>query len=103
MNIINGKTFKGNSIVVVNGRVIVDGKQVDVGDVSNGILKIEVTGTLSSLDADGSVTCQDVKGDVDAGGSVSCGNVGGYVDAGGSVRCGTVGGYIDAGGSVRHG
>ena len=38
------------------------------------------------VDAGGSVTCNDVHGDVDAGGSVRCGNVSGDVDAGGSVH-----------------
>jgi len=116
---INGKTYKGNNVTVINNRVIIDGKDVtDKEAVKDGILTVKVEGVLDSLttdgdvvaglvkgniDAGGSVSCDDVDGDVDAGGSVNCGNVGGDVDAGGSVNCGKVGGDVDAGGSVRHG
>lgn len=99
---INGKTYKGNNIKVVNDKVWVDGKRVDGEPDRKNILHIEVTGTLNNLDADGSVTCQDVYGNVDAGGSVQAGNVGKSVDAGGSVNCGNVGGDVDAGGSVNY-
>jgi hypothetical protein len=100
--IINGKTYEGSNIKVVNEKVWIDGKRVDAEPDSKSILHIEVTGTLHNLDAGGSVTCQDVAGYVDAGGSVHSGNIGGDVDAGGSVHCGKVGGNIDAGGSVSH-
>lgn len=118
VTIINGKRYEGSSVVVTNGRVIIDGKEVtDKDAVKDGILKIKVEGVLQNLttdanveagliqgnvDAGGSVSCDDVEGDVDAGGSVNCGNVGGNVDAGGSVNAGKVGGDVDAGGSVIH-
>lgn len=101
---INGKTYSGSkSVVVKNSQVYVDGKKVDHGTVENGILEVKVTGVLESLEADGSVTCDDVHGTVQAGGSVTCDNVGGTVQAGGSVTCDNVAGSIMAGGSVRHG
>lgn len=116
---INGKTYKGNNVTVINHRIIIDGVEVNDKDaIQNNRLTIKVEGVLDELktdgdvvaqlvkgtvDAGGSVSCDNVEGNVDAGGSVNCGNVGGDVDAGGSVNCGKVGGDVDAGGSVRHG
>lgn len=116
-----GKSFSANSLSIVGGRVLVDGKEVSVDGVTGTntrelIIRIE-NGSIGELKADGSVNCSDVtgsvdaggsiscdkvSGNVDAGGSVSCGDVTGDVDAGGSVRCGKVGGSVDAGGSIRH-
>lgn len=118
---INGRIYSGNNITMVDGRVIVDGK-----DVTNEfdyplpkVVEIKViTGTIENLITDASVTCgditgnveaggsvtsQNVGGDIDAGGSVNCKDVQGSVDAGGSISCGKVGGCVEAGGSVRHG
>lgn len=101
---INGITYKGSkSIRVENSTVYIDGKKVDHGETKNSILEIHVTGTLGHLEADGSVTCNDVHGDVQAGGSISCDNVGGTVQAGGSVSCDNVAGSVLAGGSVSYG
>lgn len=103
---INGITYEGNNIKVINDKVWIDGKRLDKDNVkpSNNILKVEVTGNLHNLYAGGSVEVKgNVYGDVDAGGSVHCGDVGKDVDAGGSVHAGDVAGDIDAGGSVRHG
>jgi len=101
---INGKTYQGRNIQVINNRVIIDGKEVtEKGMAKNGILKVQVEGTLESLITDASVEAGLVKGDIQAGGSVSCDDVDGDVQAGGSVTCGKVGGDIMAGGSVRHG
>lgn len=101
---INGKTYTGaSSISVRNNTVIIDGKKVDHGEVTNGILEVHVTGILERLEADGSVVANDVHGDVMSGGSVSCDNVGGTIQAGGSVSCDNVGGSVMAGGSVSHG
>ena len=118
---INGVTIEtsGKSIVVSNGKVIVDGTEVQVGEIKNNRIDLHIlSGEVGEIRADGNVYAQDVRGDIDAGGSIDCKNVGGSadaggsitcgdvsgnVDAGGSVRCGKVGGDIDAGGSVRHG
>ena len=99
---INGQTYTSLSgdVNIINGRVIIDGK--DVTAAQGPELKIKVEGSIQNLKVDrGSVECGDVGGDVDAGGSVSCGNVSGEVDAGGSVNCGNVGKSVDAGGSVN--
>jgi len=118
---INGRTYSGNNITMVDGRVIVDGEDVteDYGSPLPKVVEIKIIGgDIENLVTDASVTCQNVTGyveaggsvrcgdvgdNVDAGGSVTCGNVQGNVDAGGSVTCGRVGGSVDAGGSVRHG
>ena len=103
---ISGRTFRGNNISITNDRIVIDGKDVtDQYDIRPvGILEIRVLeGTIGSLTADGSVSCNDVTGDVSAGGSVKSGDVQGSVNAGGSVKCGAVGGSINAGGSVKHG
>jgi hypothetical protein len=100
---INGHTFKSSStVVVVNGKVIVDKKEVNVGKVKDGILEIKVDGVLENLTTDASVVAGLVQGDVQAGGSVSCDDVDGDVQAGGSVSCGKVGGDVMAGGSISH-
>ena len=120
---INGKIISvpdGASISIVNDVLIVDGKPWDEKEKLSGVVKIEVQGSLISLnvergdvdvqgDVHANVNCGgsckvggNVKGNVDAGGSVTCGNIAGDLDAGGSVKCGNVGGDIDAGGSVKH-
>lgn len=99
---INGKTFTGNNVDVVGGRVIIDGVEQMSGQ--SGVLEVRVLeGTIHNLKADGSVSCNNVTGNVAAGGSVNCDDVGGNVAAGGSVNCDNVGGKVSAGGSVRMG
>lgn len=100
---INGKTYQGNSVSVVNNVVYVDGKRVDDKELPKTILQIDVQGTLGELKTDASVNCGNVTGSVEAGGSVNCDSVGGNVNAGGSVNCDTVRGSVNAGGSVIHG
>lgn len=100
---INGKTYQGNSVTVINGRVIIDGKEVKDGSVPKNVLLIQVEGELGELTTDASVNCGEVRGNIEAGGSVNCDTVGGDISAGGSVNCDTVHGNINAGGSVIHG
>lgn len=100
---INGKTYQGNSLSVINGHVFIDGKDVDDKDLPKTILQIEVKGDLVSLQTNASVNCGNVNGNVDAGGSVNCDKVTGDITAGGSVNCDDVGGNVVAGGSVVHG
>lgn len=116
--IVNGKRyeFSGRDITVVDGRVIVDGKDIseqdeDVkfskliieGDVETLAtdLSVEVRGNAGQVKAGGSIQCGNVKGKVKANGSVNCGSIGGDVRAGGSVNCGHVAGSVRAGGSIN--
>lgn len=101
---INGTTYEGNNVKVINDKVWVNGKRIGNAEPNKkGILEVKVTGTLHNLETDGSVICDDVAGTVQAGGSVTCDDVGGNVQAGGSVSCDDVGGVVMAGGSVNHG
>lgn len=97
---INGVSYVGNNINIVNGKVTIDGKNINDLEKAT-VLEINVTGDLVSLTSDMSVTCQNVLGSVSAGGSIQCNNVGANVSAGGSVTCMNVGGSVTAGGSIR--
>jgi len=98
---INGTTYQGNSVSIIGGNVIIDGKPA--GNPVSGVVEIRVEGNLCSLDTDASVVVNgNVNGNVSARGAVNCKSVGVDVHAGGSVVCGSVGGNIQADGSVVH-
>jgi hypothetical protein len=91
---INGSTFTGRNITVVNGQVIVDG--VDRTPDSKNIT-ISVTGDVSSLKVDvcNLITIAGNCGDVETvSGSVEvAGQVNGDVESvSGSIRCGAIAG-----------
>jgi hypothetical protein len=101
--VVNGMTVEvdGNNVAIRNGTVYVDGLPVHSG--LSGVVDIIWHGDLANLEADGSVTCQDVYGDVAAGNSVKCRSVPGRHgsrQAGGSYG---INGNITAGNSVRFG
>lgn len=97
---INGKTYHGKNISVINNNVFIDGKPAD-DNPFQGIVEIKVEGDLAQLDSDVAVVVNgDVHGNVDAGNSATCRNVGGNVHAGNSVICGAVNGSVRAGNSV---
>jgi len=96
---INGKTIVmrgGSNISIVNGKVIVDGKALEVDTSEYRTVNVSIEGDVGSLQID----CGDiditgnVTGDVSTGqGDISCGNVGRNVKtAMGSITCGSVGG-----------
>ena len=96
----NGKTFVGNNIQIINGVLSIDGVQVESG--LGGEVRLVLDGNIGSVKSSGSVTVNgNVNGNVDAGNSVHCGDVGGDVEAGNSVSCKKITGSVDAGGSVR--
>jgi len=120
---INGKTFSGSeeSVSIINGRVFVDGKEVDPeGEALSGVVEVRILeGTIRNLTSDSSITVEkgDVLGNVDARisltvhgnvqGNVAAGHsatikgdVGGDVKAGMSVTCGDIKGSVKAGVSV---
>ena len=108
---INGKTYQGKSVSIINGRVKIDGREQE-GDTLIGVVKVEIIGDPASIDcdspvivhgnvkgnvvADGPVTCGNVEGDVDADGPCTCGDVKGNVTADGPCTCGNVGGDVEA-------
>lgn len=98
--VINGKSYKGNNVSIVNGTVYIDGRIAEENQV--GELTIKIEGDVALVRCDTSVSIDgNVGGNVDAGGSVTCGNVGKSVDAGGSITCNNINGNADAGGSIR--
>lgn len=100
--VIDGRSFSGRSVSIINGRVTIDGVSQD-GALS-GVVEIRIVeGVLGELRTDAAVSCGRVEGNVSAGGSVNCDDVGGNVSAGGSANCGNIRGSVNAGGSVRHG
>ena len=102
---INGNTYSGNSIVVTNGKVIINGK--DVTPESKEI-NITVEGNIDELKVDacnkvsvnGNVSnLKTQSGDVDVTGDVT----GSVQTMSGDVDCGTVGGSISTmSGDVKH-
>ena len=108
---VNGKTYKGKDIKIVNDKVWVDGVEVEgdlgpkisiVGDIVNLTCdeSVDVQGNVGEVKAKGSVNCGDVTGNVESGGSCNCDDIEGDLNANGSVNCDSVGGGITAGGSV---
>ena len=89
--IVNGKRIQcsGSNVSIINGRVIVDGKEI--ANEESREVYVTIEGDVNKIDCSGSVTVKgNVKGDIDASGSIRCGNVSGSVDASGSVRCGKI-------------
>lgn len=105
---INGKTIKvsGNNVSISNGKIIVDGKEInDIDGInSNTIINVIIEGNVGSVQCNGSVEVTgNVGKNIDCGGSVTIGGtLEGSIDCGGSVTVqGDVTGDIDCGGSVR--
>lgn len=103
---INGKSYNGNSVTVINGKVMVDGKPADTSD--DKVINIWVNGNIETLDID---YCDslDIKGDC---GTVNTqnsnvkisGNVWGSVESkNGNITCGNVGGSVKTkNGNIKH-
>lgn len=70
--IVNGTTVEveGNNVAIRGGTVYVDGLPVHSG--LSGVVEIIWHGNLASLEAEGSVTCDSIYGNVAAGNSVHC-------------------------------
>ena len=102
---INGNTYTGNNIVVSNGKVIIDGKDV-TGDSKE--INIKVEGNIDTLTIDacnkleiaGDVSnVKTLRGDVDITGNVN----GSIQTMSGDVDCGNVGGSISTmSGDIKH-
>jgi hypothetical protein len=102
---INGNTYSGNSIVVINGKVIVNGNDVTPDSKE---INIKVDGNINKLEVD---ACNKVEitGDVSSiktqSGDVEItGNVTGSIQTmSGDVDCGTVEGSISTmSGDIKH-
>ena len=97
---INGKSYIGNSIRVTNNEVWIDGIRANPQPLpDNGILRIDLNGSIESLTSDSSVNVVGQVGQVRASGNVQCGDAG-SVYASGNVICRNVSGNVSAGGNV---
>ncbi len=101
---INGKSIVGRSVVVVNGRVIVDGNDQNISDK---VINISIEGDINNVTADvcEKVTITGGAGSVNTmSGDVVCGDVSSNVKTmSGDVKCGNVGGKIKTmSGDVKH-
>lgn len=98
---INNRTYSGNSIRVLGNEVWVDGVKVDPRpEPENGILRIDINGSVDTLISDANANIHGNVGTVRANGNVQCGNVERDVSAGGNIHCGQVLGNVSAGGNV---
>ena len=97
---VNGRTYRGTSITINNGKVIIDGKVQEEG--LSGTVEVKVVEDIGSLTCDGSATVYgNVLGNVHAQNSVEVeGDVLGDVNAGNSVDAKSIKGNVRAGNSV---
>lgn len=75
---------EGNDVSVRKGVIYVD--EVPIATRLSGEVHVIWEGDLATIEADGSVTCHDVAGNVFAGGSIQCRDVEGHINAKGSVH-----------------
>lgn len=96
---INGVTYSGTKVSIINGNIIIDGTSIK-GKVS-GVIEIRIEGNPASIETDANVTVKgNVQGNIDAGGNITCTNVQGGADAGGNISCCNIAGSADAGGNI---
>jgi hypothetical protein len=102
---INGKTYSGSNISVRNGRVIVDGKEVDKIAVGQDV-RVSVSGSVDSISLEnGTIECvsakdiQTTNGDIKIAGSVD----GDVTCKNGNISCGNVSGSVtNKNGNIKH-
>lgn len=118
---INNRGYVGNSITVINDRVIIDGKEIPAEDEK--VITIQVEGNVDNLNVDackqvsvngtvgslttvsGDVDCMAVHGNVQTtSGDVECTEVQGSVKTvSGDVSCATVAGSVNSvSGDIKH-
>lgn len=109
---INGRTYQGRNVSMVNGRIIIDGKDVTEDAKDDREINVSIEGNVNSLSVghcvnlkingecgsvsttSGDVKCGTIKGSVrTVSGDVECENVGGSVETvSGDVTCGDING-----------
>ena len=116
---INGKKFNGSSINILNGKVIVDGKDVtsDCGNIINNTISVVLTGDLCSLTSDGDVEVNgdivgkvevnnnltvfgNIDGNAKADNNLKCNDISGDAKAGNNIQCGNINGNVKAGNNI---
>ena len=105
---INGKTYKGNNVSMINNKIFIDGKEVTDTDDDSKVINIKIEGNIETLNID---TCDklDVIGECGIinsknGNVVINGNVSGDVtNKNGNIVCGNVSGDVDnKNGNIKH-
>jgi hypothetical protein len=117
--IINNTSFSGRNVTIINGKVIIDGKDVTpdakeinisiTGDINNLEVdyaqKIDIKGNVNSLHSGtGNVICQNT-GNIQTGsGDVECNDVNGNIQTGsGDVNANNIGGSVRTGsGDIKY-
>ena len=102
---INGQSFSGSNISMINGKLMIDGKPQDTKELEH-VINIEIHGDVKDIqNENGSITARDVGSVNTSNGKVICGNVTGNVTtSNGKVNCGDVGGSVHtSNGSIHHG
>lgn len=110
--IINGRSYIGNQITVINGKVIVNGEDYTPDSKE---INIQIDGNIEQLKVDTCLKCtvngnanyvQSGSGDIDisgeiignvqtGSGDIECGNVGGNIQTGsGDIKCNNVSGNV---------
>ncbi len=93
---INGKTYQGNNISVINNKVFIDGQDQTPDSKT---INISIEGNVETLKVDvcdkvvinGNVgSASSVSGDIDIQGDV----LGGVTSVSGDIKCGTIGGSV---------
>ena len=104
---VNGKSycFKGGSnISIANGKVTVNGEEIDLSEITSKCINIVVNGNVDNL----TCTCDDltINGNVhsvDCNGNVKCNEVQGSIECNGDCTVnGNVQGSIDCNGDFSH-
>lgn len=117
---INNNGYVGRSIIINNGKVIIDGKDVTpdsktitieiVGDIDNlsvdSCQTVKVQGDVNSLrTTSGDIECGDVKTDIKTtSGDIECKNIGGSVTTvSGDVKAENISGSVKTmSGDIKH-
>ncbi|MCP5006678.1 MAG: hypothetical protein GY941_22455 [Planctomycetes bacterium] len=104
VSVINGKTYKGNTVQITKNKIIIDGVVQD--ELQDGPITIEISGNVGSVETvAGSIT---VQGDTDTvtttNGDITCEAVQGSIKTvNGDVKCGSVhGGVSTVNGDIKH-
>lgn len=76
---VNGKTFSGNNVSIVNGKVIIDGKEQ--ADFPDQPIKVDIHGDVDKIETEsGDVNCHGVAGRIATqSGDIECDNIQGNV------------------------
>ena len=96
--VINNRNFMGSSVSIINGKVIIDGKEETIDDKE---INIRVDGNIDTLDV-GYCNKLDIVGNINkarsGSGDINCLNITGGAQVGsGDIECETINGDVQTG------